>query len=318
MTGLLLSLALVTGAGAGSPADGQIAIATHRADQTFVFIARVSTLDDGVQKRLLEPALPQALPPEPGLDARTVIAPFQPLGTPFARWSGRRLQGSQGQTPVCVKSVRRLVLFGATLGLADPSKEAMAQALAEGVVAGELSDAEGACRKADWFHDPDLGPVPVADGTSAETSTPAGRDELYGGIGRLRLQPDWVRWQAAFLAERGPATDAGTGPVSWDGEGAKGARFALGQSPYVAAASTSPDCTRHLALLFHAMNRPILIWPFLTYDSPRGSLPKWVADVGGPWPWVYLDGALLAPEGDHYFELQRFPGPPAEACPQAP
>jgi hypothetical protein len=320
VTGLWLALALVASAGAGTPAEGQIAIAPHRGERTFLYIARISELPPGLRQRLLEPALPQALPAEPGVDSRAVLSPLPPLGTPFARWSGRRVQGFAGQTPVCVKSVRRLVLYGAIPGAggdAEPPPEAMARALAEGVVAGEVSDAEGACRRADWFHDPDLGPLPVADGTSVETSSPAGRDELYGGIGRLRLQPDWVRWQADLLARR-RASDAGSGPVSWDGEGARGAHYALGQSPFVAAASTSPDCTRHLALLFHAMNQPILIWPFLSYDSPQGTLPGWVADVGGLWPVAYLDGALLAPEGDHYRVVQRFPGTPTQACPKAP
>lgn len=322
----LLAFALGTTASAGELLDGKVAIATHRGDRTYVFIAAVPDLPADVRGRLLGPALPEAFPAEPDTGARTLLATFQPVGTPFAGWAGRRLQGFLGARAVCVKSVRRLVLLGAVPSAAQPSDEAMAQALAAGVVAGEMDDLEGACRTADWFHDPDLGALPVADATTLDTATPEGRDEILGGVGRLRLQPQWVALQQRFEAAHRPAKvpvgvpppDAGSAPMSWDGRGAQAVRFPLGASAFVASASASPDCSEHLALLFHAMNRPILIWPFLSLETRTGSLPSWIADVGGLWPVVFLDGKLLGPTGDHYQVLQRFPGTPTPACPHAP
>lgn len=295
--------------------EGALEIATQRGGKTYLYLADVADLSPALRRRLVEPALPELLPADPGAAARTVIARFQPLGTPFARWPGRRMQGLAGEKPVCTKAIRQVVLLGAVEGTQDPAPEAMREALAQGVIAGEMDDREGACKRAELFHDPDLGALIVADGTSLQDSSPAGRDEIYGGTGRLRIQPEWLTRQARFQAAR---PDAGTGPLSWDGAGARGLHYALGTSPFVAAASTSPDCGEHVALLFHAMNKPILIWPFLSFDSPAGSLPRWIADLGELWPVMLLDGALLAPQGDHYSVVQRFPGTPSPRCPEGP
>ena len=313
-----LWLALAAGPSAGAPTagpEGAVAIATHREARTYLFIASVASLSSGVRSRLLEPAVPEPLPDETKGAEQTVVAPFQPLGTPFARWSGRRMAGYQGAKQVCTKSVLRLVLLGEKSG-----------GLAQGVVAGELDDREGACRSADWFHDPELGPPRVADGTLPSNSDPGGSDEIAGGVARLKVQPDWVRWQEAMLAAHPApklkvgeaAPDAGPVPVSWDGAGAQGVHFQLGLSAFVAAASASPDCQRHVALLYQVMAATNPIWPYLRFESPAGTLPRWVADVGGSWPVIALDGALLARDGDHYSVVQRFPGTPGPACPPTP
>jgi hypothetical protein len=324
-----LWLALAAGPGAGTVTagpEGAVALATHRGARTFLFVASVASLSPEVRERLLEPALPEPLPDEAKGPTQTLVAPFQPLGTPFARWSGRRVEGFVGATPVCTKSVSRLWLLGAAAPEAASTALGKAQALARGVVAGELDDRQGACRKAEWFHDPDLGPPRAAGATLPASGDPGGSDEIAGGVARLRVQPEWVRWQeqmkAAHPAPRPkvgePAPDAGPLPVSWDGQGASGVHFQLGLSAFVAAASASPDCEQHLALLFHVMAGTLPTWPYLSFDSPDGALPKWVVDVGAEWPVVELNGALLARDGDHYSVVQRFPGTPAPACPNAP
>jgi hypothetical protein len=247
----------------------------------------------------------------------------QPLGTPFATWAGRTFQGFQGERQVCVKPLGRLVLLGFVPGKDAPTQEAMTAAMQDAVLAGELDDRNGACREARLFHDPELGPLAIATATSLEEATPEGRDELFGGIARLRLQPEWEAAQDAFLKAHAPAPkspfaplppDAGTADQSWDGTGPRAVRFGLGHSPYVAAASHSPGCEVSVAKLFHAMNQPIPFWPSLSFESPAGALPDWVADAGGDWPVLGLEGALWAPEGDRYRVRQRFPGTQNSAC----